>query len=82
MKQYFLIIGTLLLLGALVGVWFFSEKKNSGVTYYATEQACNEATGLLCVVSVCNYVPEGKTRQQVCKDHPGEAWIPAVEGPY
>jgi archaellin len=46
-----------------------------------TKEACQQATGTECVLVTCDYIPEGKTFEEMCGNNFREHWIPTQNPP-
>lgn len=43
---------------------------------YLSQQECESETGKTCAYSVCDYIPKGKTVEEVCGDRAKKGWYP------
>lgn len=76
-----LIVGVVLV--GIVGIMYFALKNNqikitdyTTSTVYRTQEECEQATGKTCDFQNCDYVPEGKTFEEVCGKDFKKGWSP------
>lgn len=50
---------------------YFSEYKA-----FSSREDCERTTGVKCEYSACDYIPRGKTIQEVCGTRPGKGFYP------
>lgn len=43
---------------------------------FVSQQECEDDTGKICAPSMCDYIPPGKTVEEVCGNKPGKGWYP------
>lgn len=48
------------------------------LTVYPTREACEQATGRTCQFQQCDYVPSGKTVEEVCGKGLRKGWVPTA----
>lgn len=75
MKKILLIISAIILVGAVWVVYrqYFSGEKEKT---FLTEEACEKETQKSCSFAMCDYVPEGKTFEEVCGKDFQKGWRP------
>ncbi|MBI1301183.1 MAG: hypothetical protein GC137_05925 [Alphaproteobacteria bacterium] len=44
-------------------------------TIYATREECEQETGSLCSYAMCDYIPKGKTQEEICGDGLKKGWV-------
>ncbi len=84
-----LIITSALVLALAVGAWVLLKKdsgsssttnvsSDTGQTKkqrYASEEECLKAGNSRCNYAMCDYVPKGKTREEVCGKDYEDGWV-------
>lgn len=76
MRNKFFIAGVISSLGLLAGCRLLP---NPGSTLYPTQGECERATGKTCSFQQCDYVPLGKTVEEVCGGNFGKGWVPGSQ---
>lgn len=74
-----LIVGLIII---VVIVAYFIQKDISffsvGTNSFLTQEKCEKETGKECSFFMCDFVPKGKTFEDVCGEF-GKGWIPTVD---
>ncbi len=48
----------------------------TSIKVYSNQQECESKTGKSCQYSVCDYIPQGKTEEEVCGGKIKKGWYP------
>lgn len=84
--KWLIVVGGVVVALIVVGVTaiVFSKMQLSSIStsqIHLTQEACEQATGLDCDLVMCDYIPEGKTFEEVCGKNFQKHWVPIKNQP-
>lgn len=82
MKNTFIVVFIILIVG-VVGYFIFTKKETptlqSEQIVFFTQEECQQETGGDCRFQNCDYIPSGKTMEEVCGKNFKKGWVSAED---